>query len=84
MSSQSFHRIPGGRVQKITAEVQFEPQKLESFDPMTQESYRLSPAMIHTNTNNSKSKIGGNHKTEKTRQTTALDRDVDEQEDECL
>jgi hypothetical protein len=38
-SSQAFHQTPG---------VQFEPRNLESFDPVTQELYRLLPATIHT------------------------------------
>jgi hypothetical protein len=45
---QAFHPTPGERVQEITAGEQFEPQNLESFDPVTQELYRLLPAMIHT------------------------------------
>jgi hypothetical protein len=36
MSSYAFHRISGGRVQKITAKKQFKPQILELFDPITQ------------------------------------------------
>jgi hypothetical protein len=39
MSSQAFHRTPGGRVQEITAGVRFEPRILQSFDPVTQELY---------------------------------------------
>jgi hypothetical protein len=49
MSSQVFHRTPGVRVREITVKKQFEPQILESFDPMTQEVYRLIPAVIHNN-----------------------------------
>jgi hypothetical protein len=37
ISSQAFHRTPGGRVQEITTGEQFEPRTLESFDPATQE-----------------------------------------------
>jgi hypothetical protein len=48
MSSQSFHRTPGGRVQKIIMGVQFELGNLESFRPATQELYRLHSAIIHT------------------------------------
>jgi hypothetical protein len=40
ISSQSFHRTPGGRVRETTAREQFKPRILESFDPTTQESYR--------------------------------------------
>ncbi len=35
MSSQVFHRISGGRVQKITTREQFESWIIESFDPVT-------------------------------------------------
>jgi hypothetical protein len=48
ISSQAFHRTPGGRVREITAGEQFKLRTLESFDSATQESYRGSPAMIHT------------------------------------
>jgi hypothetical protein len=49
ISSQAFHRTPGGRVGEITAGEQFEARILESFDPVTQELYRLrEPARIHT------------------------------------
>jgi hypothetical protein len=48
ISSQVFHRSPGGRVREITAGEQFKPRILESFDPMTQEFYRQLPTMIHT------------------------------------
>jgi hypothetical protein len=41
ISSQAFHRTPGGHIQEITAGEQFEPRILESFDPATQELYRL-------------------------------------------
>jgi hypothetical protein len=47
-SSQSFHRTPGVRVRETTVGERFRPQILESFDPATQESYRGSPATIHT------------------------------------
>jgi hypothetical protein len=52
MSLQTFHRTPGGHIQKITAEKQFEPQDLESFDPVTQELYQYLPAMIPSGTYN--------------------------------
>jgi hypothetical protein len=48
MSSQTFHRTPGGRIQEITAGEQFEPRILECFDLVTQELYRHLPATIHT------------------------------------
>jgi hypothetical protein len=48
ISSQAFHRTSGGRVWKITAEKQFRPRILESFDPVTQELYRLHPITIYT------------------------------------
>jgi hypothetical protein len=37
ISSQAYHRTPGGRVREITAGEQFEPRILKSFDPATQE-----------------------------------------------
>jgi hypothetical protein len=52
ISSQAFHRITGGHVQKITAVERFKPRNLESLDPMTQELYRYLPAMIPTKTYN--------------------------------
>jgi hypothetical protein len=48
MSSQAFHRTPGGRVREITVGERFEPRILKSFDPVTQEQYRHVLAMIHT------------------------------------
>jgi hypothetical protein len=48
ISSQAFHRTPGGHIQEITARERFEPRILKSFDPVTQELYRLLPAMMHT------------------------------------
>jgi hypothetical protein len=48
ISSQVFHRTPGGRVRKTTVGERFEPRNLESFDPMTQELYRYLHATIHT------------------------------------
>jgi hypothetical protein len=44
MSSQAFHRTPGGHVRETTAGEQFEPRILKSFDSTTQEQYRLPPA----------------------------------------
>jgi hypothetical protein len=41
ISFQAFHRTPGGRVQKITMEERFKPRILVSFDPVTQEQYRV-------------------------------------------
>jgi hypothetical protein len=52
ISSQAFYRTPGGRVREITAGEQFEPRILKSFDPVTQELYRLLPATIDTQQNN--------------------------------
>jgi hypothetical protein len=55
ISSQVFHQTPDGRVQKISVEEQFEPRILESFDPVTQELYRISlQRFTHR-------KIGSNH-----------------------
>jgi hypothetical protein len=48
MSSQVFHRTASGRVQKITTGERFESQILESFNPVSQELYRLLPVTIHT------------------------------------
>jgi hypothetical protein len=47
---ESFHRTPGGRVQKITVREQFEPRTLKSFDPVPQELYRLSLQRFTRNT----------------------------------
>jgi hypothetical protein len=44
MSSRIFHRTTGGRVRENTVEEQFKPRTLKSFNPVTQESYRTSPA----------------------------------------
>jgi hypothetical protein len=52
ISSQAFYRTPGGHVREITAGEQFEPRILKSFDPVTQELYRLLPATIDTQQNN--------------------------------
>jgi hypothetical protein len=57
ISSQAFHRTPGGRVREITAEEQFEPRILESFVPATQELYRHLPGTIHTKMDNTNSMI---------------------------
>jgi hypothetical protein len=54
ISSQTFHRTLGGRVRKITAKDQFKPRNLESFNPVTQESYRhrfLQQSTSHTSKN---------------------------------
>jgi hypothetical protein len=40
ISSHAFHRTPGESVRKTTTEEQFEPQNLESFNPVTQKLYR--------------------------------------------
>jgi hypothetical protein len=50
--SQTFHRTPGGRVQKTTAGERFKPRILESFDPVTQDQYRASPTTIFTKSDN--------------------------------
>jgi hypothetical protein len=36
ISSQAFHRTPGGRVRETTAEERFRPRILETFDPVAQ------------------------------------------------
>jgi hypothetical protein len=43
ISSQVFHRTPGGRVQKTTAGERFRPQILETFDPVAQYHTRDPP-----------------------------------------
>jgi hypothetical protein len=48
MPSEAFHRTIGGHVRETTAGERFEPRNLKSFDPVTQELYRLLPATIHT------------------------------------
>jgi hypothetical protein len=47
ISSQAFHRTPGGRIQKTTTEEQFKPKIIESFDPVTKEG---TSASTYTNT----------------------------------
>jgi hypothetical protein len=49
ISSQAFHRTPGGCIREITAGERFEPRILESFGLVTQELHRLLPAAIHNN-----------------------------------
>jgi hypothetical protein len=49
MSSHALHRTPCGHVQKTTVWERLELGNLEIFDPVAQESYQLSPTMIHTN-----------------------------------
>jgi hypothetical protein len=48
LSSQIFHRTPGGCVRRITVEKRFELDNLESFDLVTQELYRESLARNFT------------------------------------
>jgi hypothetical protein len=43
ISSQAFHRTPGGRVRETTTGERFRPRILEPFDSATQESHRLPP-----------------------------------------
>jgi hypothetical protein len=43
ISSQTFHRTPGGHIRKITVGERFEPRILESFDLATQELYQPPP-----------------------------------------
>jgi hypothetical protein len=40
ISSQAFHRTPGGRVREPTAGERFRPRILETFDLVTQDRYR--------------------------------------------
>jgi hypothetical protein len=55
ISLQTFHRIPGVRIQKITVEKQIEPSTLESFDPVTQE-YNREEFLQQSTHNNFKAK----------------------------
>jgi hypothetical protein len=55
VSSQVFHRTPGGRVREITAGVNIELGNLESFGPVTPEIHRLHPAILHSKKENSRS-----------------------------
>jgi hypothetical protein len=48
ISSQAFHRTPGGRVREITTRERFEPRNLEYFVPVTQELYQHLRAIIRT------------------------------------
>jgi hypothetical protein len=52
ITSQVFHRTPGGHVQKITVGEKIEPQILELFNLVAQESNQASPAMIYTRQKN--------------------------------
>jgi hypothetical protein len=49
ISSQTFPRTSGERVQETTVEERFKSQILDSFDPLTQKLYQLLPARIHNN-----------------------------------
>jgi hypothetical protein len=48
ISSQVFHRTPGGHVREITAGEQLERENIDLFDLVAQELHRLHPATIHT------------------------------------
>jgi hypothetical protein len=67
MSSQAFHRTPGGRIRKITAGEQFKPRIIESFDPTTQELNQDLPVTIHTKTYS----LGSKFNSHEIRQRTA-------------
>jgi hypothetical protein len=47
------------RFRETTAGEKLRLENLELFDPVAQESYRLSPATIHIKADDSKSKFGG-------------------------
>jgi hypothetical protein len=47
ISSQAFHRTPGGRVREPTAGERFRPRNLKTLDPTTQEG---TPASTCTTT----------------------------------
>jgi hypothetical protein len=49
ISSQTFPRTSGERVQETTVEERFKSQILDSFDPVTQKLYQLLHARIHNN-----------------------------------
>jgi hypothetical protein len=67
MSSQAFHRTPGGLIRKITAGEQFKPRIIESFDPTTQELNQDLPVTIHTKTYS----LGSKFNSHEIRQRTA-------------
>jgi hypothetical protein len=52
ISSQSFHRTSGGRVQKITVGERFKPRILELFDPTAQKYDRSKLLQQSTYTTN--------------------------------
>jgi hypothetical protein len=58
ISSQAFHRTPGGRAREITTGERFEPRILKSFTPVTQEIYWFLPAMMHTHEHKGKTARG--------------------------
>jgi hypothetical protein len=47
ISSQSFHRAPGGRIQKTTTGEQLKLENLDLFDPVAQDKTNFLPATIH-------------------------------------
>jgi hypothetical protein len=47
ISSQAFHRTPGGRLREPTAGERFRPRNLKTLDPTTQKG---TPASTCTNT----------------------------------
>jgi hypothetical protein len=72
MSSNAFHRIPGGRVREITVGERFELRILEFFDPVTQELYRYLPAIIPTQEFELEMKSSGAEQNRKCRSATKL------------
>jgi hypothetical protein len=60
ISSQAFHRTPGGRVRETTAGERFRPRILELFDPAAQETYQyeLLQQFVHTNSRANKNHAG--------------------------
>jgi hypothetical protein len=76
--SQAFHRTTGGHIREITSRKPFEPQILELFNPVAQESNWASPATIHTRWKN-KSQLQSWLQLHKLELAVALPRDLGKQ-----
>jgi hypothetical protein len=63
----TLHRTPYERIRKIITKIQRALEKLESFDPVTREWYRLPPVKIltHSGTTKSQQKIREAHSSHK-------------------
>jgi hypothetical protein len=91
ISSQTFPRTSGERVQKTTVEERFESQILDSFDPVTQKLYQILPAkkkrlfllcprwnvLVAHSTEMSGSGNGGRRNTAAEKLTGALEHQID-------